>query len=210
MANNKTAIASIASLSLGQDAISDFSSTSSEPMAKKIWGIFDQVVEELQANDWFFNRYIEPRRITSSSDGEPDYGRYDYGYAIPSECVFIRGICDRYNEDVRYRYERRGRYIVTDQTSPIYLLYNERLTTSNGEPDIANMPVYFHRLISARIAYILAPNVAENQRIRGKIEIEWSRAYTSAREKNGEDAYVAGEQGNNDWRDGASQIDLYL
>jgi len=210
MADNKTAIASTASLSLGQDAISTFSATSNEPMAKKIWGIFEQTVLELEANDWFFSRHFEPRAITSTTAGTPTHGRYKYGYQIPSDSVFLRGLCDEYDEDVRYRYERRGKYIVTNQVSPIYLLYNEKLVRSNGESDISLMPLWFHRLISARIAYILAPNVTENQKLRGKIEIEWSKAYLHAREMNGEDAYVEGEQGNEDWRDGARNTALYL
>lgn len=201
MADNKQAIASIASLSLGQDAISDFSATSNEPMAKKIWGIFEQVVLELQGEDWFFNRARKSISVTTSA--EPSFGRYDYAYAIPSECVFIRGLCDRYNDDVRYEYERQGQYILTNQPSPIYLLYNERLVLANGLSNIARMPVYFHRLISARIAYILGPNVTENQKIRSKVELEWQSAQLTAREKNGEDAYVEDEGGDENWRDGA-------
>jgi hypothetical protein len=207
MADNKTAIANIAVLSLAQNMISSL--TANEPMAKKINAIFEQTVSELVANDWFFNRHIEPRQISVSSAGTPSHGRYKYGYAIPSESVFIRGLCDVSNEDVRYRFERRGRYIVTNQPSPIYLLYNEKLERSNGENDISLMPLWFHRLISARLAYILAPNVTENQRLRGKIEIEWQKAYLHAREMNGEDAYVEGEQGNEDWRDGARDIAFY-
>lgn len=208
MADNKVAIANIAILSLGQDMISSL--ISNDKMAKKINAIFEQTVLELEAGDWFFNRHFEPRAITSSSAGKPTTGRFKYGYPIPSESVFLRGICDRFNEDVKYRYERRGKYIITDQPSPIYLLYNERLVRGNGESDISLMPLWFHRLISARLAYILAPNVTENQKLRGKIEIEWSKAYLHAREMNGEDAYVEGEQGNENWRDGARDIALYL
>jgi len=73
------------------------------------------------------------------------------------------------------------------------------------------MPLWFHRLISARIAYILAPNMTENQRIRSKAEMEYQRAYTSAREKNGENAYVPDEQGDNDWQMGARNYsDTYI
>jgi hypothetical protein len=201
MANNETAIANIACLSLGQEMISSL--TANEPMAKKINAIFNQVIEELQADDWFFNR--ARASITVSSNAEPDFGRYDYAYAIPSGCCFIRGLCDQYNDKTRYEYQREGQYILTNQTTPIYLLYNKLLQKSNGTPDIAKMPVYFHRLISARLAYILAPNVSENQRIRSKVELEWSRAYLIAREKNGEDAYVEGEQGDDDWRNGARE-----
>lgn len=208
MPDNKVAIANVAILSLGQDLISSL--TANEVMAKKINAIFEQTVLELEANDWFFNRHFEPRAITSTTAGTPTAGRFEYGYRIPSDSVFLRGLCDAYNEDIRYGYERRGRYIVTNQPSPVYLLYNEKLVRSNGESDISIMPLWFHRLISARLAYILAPNVTENQKLRGKIEIEWSKAYLHAREMNGEDAYVKDEQGNEDWRDGARDTALYL
>ena len=204
MADNKVAIANIAVLSLGQDLISSL--TANEPMAKKLNAIFEQTVLELEANDWFWNRHFEPRAITSTSAGTPTTGRFKYGYQIPSDSVFLRGLCDVFNEDVRYRFERRGRYIVTNQPSPIYLLYNEKLVRDNGDSDISLMPLWFHRLISARLAYILAPNVTENQKLRGKIEIEWSKAYLHAREMNGEDAFVQDEQGDENWRDGARDV----
>lgn len=198
MANNEVQIANTALLSLGQDMITTL--TANETNAKKVNAIFVPIVEELQADDWFFNR----ARCSISKDGtKPIFGRYDYRYALPANCAFIRGLCDRDNDEVRYEFVREGRYILTNQTSPVYLLYNEKIVKTNGEPDISKMPLWFHRLISARIAYILAPNMTENQRIRGKAEIEYQRAYTSAREKNGEDSYVPDERGDHNWRDGA-------
>ena len=205
MANNETSIANVALLSLGQDMVTSL--TANETNAKKINAIFNQVVEELEAGDWFFNR----ARTSITADGtDPTFGRYDYRYALPSDCIFILGLCDQYNDDVRYEYLREGQYILTNQVSPIYLLYNKKIVKSDGSPDISKMPLWFHRLISAKLAYILAPNVTENQRIRSKAEIEYQRAYLTAREKNGEDAYVEDEQGNNDWRDGPrNYMDIY-
>ena len=198
MANNETSIANVALLSLGQEMVSAISAN--EPNARKILAIFNQVVEELEAGDWFFNR---ARKSIIADGTDPTFGRYDYRYALPSDCLFVRGLCDQYNDDVRYEYLREGQYILTNQESPIYLLYNEKIVkNTGGAPDISKMPVFFHRLISAKLAYILAPNVTENQKIRSKVEMEYQRAYLSAREKNGEDAYVEDEQGNNDWRDG--------
>jgi hypothetical protein len=206
MANNEVQIANIALLSLGQEMITAL--TSNEANAKKINAIFNQVVEELEAHDWFFNR----ARTSITKDGtNPSFGRFDYRYALPSSCIFIRGVCDQYDDNARYEYVREGQYILCNQTSPIYLLYNEKVVQNDGTPDVSKMPLWFHRLISARIAYIIAPNVTENQRIRSKAEMEHQRAWLSARENNGEDAYVEGEQGDNDWRDGArTYIDTYF
>lgn len=191
-------IANVALLSLGQEMITAL--TANETNAKKINAIFNQVVEELEADDWFFNR----ARTSITADGtDPSFGRYDHRYALPSDCLFIIGLCDEDNDNTRYEYLREGAYILTNQDTPIYLLYSKKLVKSDGSPDISKMPLWFHRLISAKIAYILAPNMTENQRIRSKAEIEYQRAYVTAREKNGEDAYVADERGNNDWRDGA-------
>ena len=198
MANNEVQIANVALLSLGQGMIT--SMTQDDDSARRVNAIFDQVVEELEARDWFFNR--APVRRISADGTDPSYGRYDYRFAIPSECIFIRGICDQYSEHVRYEYVRIGQYIHCNQ-SPIYLLYNERVKRSNGEPDISKMPLWFHRLISARLAYILAPNVTENQRIRQKAELAWLAELVTAKECNGEDGYVEGEEGNNSWRWGA-------
>ena len=168
-----------------------------------------KIIEECEENDWFFNR--ARLSITVTTNAEPDFGRYDYAYRIPALCCFIRGLCDQYNDEVRYEFLREGQYILTNQTSPIYLLYNKYLRHSNGDPDVSKMPIYFHRLVSARLAYLLAPNVTENQKIRSKVEIELSKAYVNAREKNGEDAYVADERGDHDWRDGArNYYDAYI
>lgn len=205
MANNEVMIANVALLSLGQEMITSL--TQNDENARRVNAIFNQVVEELEANDWFFNR-AEVRRITKDGT-DPSYGKFDYRFEIPSEVLFIRGVCDQYSEDIRYEFERVGQYIHSNQ-SPIYLLYNERVIRSNSKPDISKMPLWFHRLISARIAYIIAPNMTENQRIRQKAELEWQAAYLSAREHNGEDSYVECEQGNNNWRYGArTHLDYY-
>ena len=67
------------------------------------------------------------------------------------------------------------------------------------------MPVWFHRLISARLAYILAPNVTENQKREQKAEIEFNDAYLTAREKNG-DSFWYRDESNNDWAYGANNV----
>ena len=200
MANNLTTIANVALYSLGQDPISSIDNKS-DPNASKCKALLSQIIEEYEENDWFFNR--ARKSIPVDSSAEPAFGRYDYAYKIPPLCSFIRGICDQYNDNVRYEYEREGEYLLTNQSSPIYLLYNKYLRRDNsGEPDVSKMKIYFHRLCSARLAYILAPNMAPDQRIRTKVELELPKAYINAREKNGEDTYVAEAEGNHDWRQG--------
>jgi hypothetical protein len=80
------------------------------------------------------------------------------------------------------------------------------LQDDSGVSDVSLMPNWFHRLISARLAHIMAPNVTQNMRYRQKAEIEWDRAYLFAREKNGAEAYFEYEEGNRDWTDGANDL----
>ncbi len=75
---------------------------------------------------------------------------------------------------------------------------------SDTVSDVTLMRVWFHRLISARIAYILAPNITENQRREQKVEIELNEAYLTAREKNGDESWYEDED-NTDWADGADR-----
>ena len=54
-ASEKSAIASIASLSMGGAAITDLTATT-KPNVNKISSIFEEVVKELLGDDWVFSR----------------------------------------------------------------------------------------------------------------------------------------------------------
>ena len=133
-----------------------------------------------------------------------DHGSWQYGYQRPTDLLWLlktsAADCDRVNN----RYYPEGSVIYTNQTEG-FLRYNKWIgeAGSTTTSDVTLMRVWFHRLISARIAYILAPNITENQRREQKVEIELNEAYLNAREKNGDESWYEDED-NTDWRDGAN------
>lgn len=132
-----------------------------------------------------------------------DHGNWQYGFKRPSDILWLlktSGIdCDRVN----FPYYPEGSVIYTNQTDA-FIRYNKWIGYQGSATisDVTQMRVWFHRLISARIAYILAPNVTENQRREQKIEFELNEAYLHAREKNGDESWYEDED-NNNWAYGA-------
>lgn len=269
----KTAIANIGLLSIGESTITSLAST--KPQAVKVNAIFEGVVKELLAEDWFFSRkrvkledltqvykltvdtvpspaawvagatltgassavtctVIEPLSDTvylvtkptgdwtdgevvsdgtnsiDTATGYPDdtdaleHGSWMYGFKRPTDLLYLLKNSDLGCDRVNFPYAPEGQIIFTNQ-SDAYLRYN-KWTGYEGSAtvsDVTEMPVWFHRLISAKIAYILAPNITENQKREAKSEIEFNDAYLTAREKNGDSFYYLDES-NNDWAYGAN------
>jgi len=134
-----------------------------------------------------------------------DIGGNDYGYLMPTDQLFIRGLGAANYDDVKYRYHREGKIIFTNYYD-CYWHYNRWMgeAESTTVSDVTIMPNWFHRLISARLADILSPNITENQRVRSKVSYELEAAWLFAREANGDETFNENEQGNTDWRDGAN------
>ena len=201
MANDKTAIANIAFFSLGEKKITSLDDGSIN--AEKVSAVIEQIIDELLEDAWDFNS--TRKQLTEVDDDDiPAFGKWDYVFSLPSDLSYIIGLCDENHDDIRYPYKREGEYLYTNQ-SEAFLLYHKNLHDDEGENDVSLMPLWFHRLISARIAYILSPNITDNQKVRTRIELEWRDAYLNAKEKHGEQHYME-DEGNTDWRDGANNI----
>jgi len=272
-ATDKLAIANVAQTSIGGkriDALDDTEDTN----AIKINAIFEQVVKELLADDWNFNRErvelaivykltvdtspapaafavgatitgvtssvtCTVKKVISSTeywvtepsgdftDGEVlgdgtntvdcatgypettdnphEFGTWDYAFILPSDCLYIRGLGDEGVDKIKYPYALESGFLLTNQDEA-YFHYNKNIEESEGVSDVTVMPEGFHRLISARIAYILSANITENLKIRAKAEVDYDRAYHEAKEKNGEETWNKFElEGNRDWSEGANR-----
>ena len=270
----KTAIANIGLLSVGESLITSL--TQGTPHANKINSIFENIVKELLADDWFFSRkrvhlddltqvfrltvdtspspaafvvgatltgvsssvkctvvevlsstvYLVTEPTGDFTDGEvigdgtntvdcaANYptsletlamGSYDYGYQMPTDYQFSRGLGDEDYDKLKYPYTVEGRLILTNYQDAFWH-YNKWIgyEGSTTISDVTVMPLWFHRLISARLAQILSPNITENARRETKAEIELKEAWLYAREQNGQEAYNKYE-GNTDWADGANR-----
>jgi len=134
-----------------------------------------------------------------------DLGEWYYGFVMPTEQLYIRGLGDADYDKAKYPYHREGKIILTN-IYDAYWHYNRWIgeNESASVSDVTVMPIWFHRLISARLAYILSPNITQNQHRESKVEIELATAWLDAREHNGSETYYENEQGNIDWRDGAN------
>ena len=152
---------------------------------------------------------------TNSVDCASDYpestedlnmDQYQYGFRRPTDCLFIRGIFSDDYDKARFPHKMEGDIIYSYYNSDCYFKYNKYLTASEGVSDVTLMPLWFHRLISAKLAYMLSANITENQKIRSKAELDFRDAYLEAKEKNGAEEGAVDWSGNNDWRDGANNI----
>lgn len=204
MADDKTAIVNMALAAIGEANLS--SVTDNTPLAIRANSFLESIIGFLWVDDWFFNR--ARKKLTASVANNPDFGRYERAFVLPADNVHIRGLCDQFDDKTRYEYEVEGAFLLTNQIDA-YLLYNKKIEESQGVSDVSKMPLWFHRLISARLAYILAPDVKENQRIRSRVDLEWKEAYLDAKEHNGDEGFYRDEAENNDWRDGSRNL-LYI
>ena len=136
---------------------------------------------------------------------ESPLDNWDYIYLLPTNLVNLRFVTHEYEDQVRYEFDVEGDFLYTDITDGV-LAYNKKLEETTDVYDLTKMPVWFRRLISASLAYNLAPNVTENMRYRQKAEIEINNAYLFAKEQNGQNTFNIHEQGHNDWVDGADTL----
>lgn len=193
---NKTSIANDTLFSLGQESIADIADTG-DPNAVRLNAIFDFVVDTLLSYDWFFNR---ERIQLSQLVAGPAFGSWDYRYTIPADYLANLQIVDVDYEDVKYAFVREGEYVFTNQ-SEAYLKYNKKIT------DISKMPGWFCSLISAQLAYRLAPKITgmkEEFVVRMKLDLR--DAWNDAVSGNGKEAYFEDALGDT----GEGSSDVYL
>lgn len=127
-------------------------------------------------------------------------GHYNYGYVIPTDYLLNRGISSEYSDKLIYKTKREGNIILSQTDDGIYH-YNKYIGTS-GVSDIDDLPIWFHRLISARLAFVMSANITENLKIRPKAEMDWNIAYLEAKEKNGMEESKSNEDNEEDkWGD---------
>jgi hypothetical protein len=136
---------------------------------------------------------------------ELDIDQYPYGFQKPSDCLFIRGVFDRYHDKVKIPHKTEQDIIYTIYDTECYFKYNKYLTADTDVADVTLTPMWFHRLISAKLAWMLSANITENQKIQAKAQIDYEDAYLEAKEKNGSEEGAIDYSGHNDWADGANR-----
>lgn len=127
--------------------------------------------------------------------------KYEYGYVLPSDWIHTRFLAYTYSDKIKYEFYPEQDMIFCDYDDAI-LAYNRKIEESTDVADVTKMPLWFWRLISARLAYVLSPNITENQKVQAKDDKELQDAWITAYERNGDANYEQEEHGNDDWVEG--------
>lgn len=147
-----------------------------------------------------------PNSSTYDEDTEDiDIDQYQYGFKEPTDCLHIRGIFDESHDEVKYPHKMYKNIILSHYSESCVFKYNYYRTESTDVADITGLKMWFHRLCSAKLAYMMSANITENQKIRSKAEIDYDNAYLEAKEKNGSEEGAIDWSGHNDWADGANR-----
>ncbi len=268
---DKLAIANIGLLSVGQTPLTSLSPTT--PNANKIVLVLEDIIAELLADDWCFNRkrvsltdltavnlltvvaapapavwtvgavltgavsgntctvlevlsdttYLitapsgtltaaeslstdTDAAVLSSVEESLAHGSYDYGYVIPTDLLYNRGVSDTDSDNVVYPSTVEGKIVFTNQTEG-FLCYNRWVGEAGSATvsDVTLMRRWFHRLISARIAHILSPNITQQTSRESKAQAEYREAYLNAKEQNGNELYNKYAAGSPSWAEAAGR-----
>ena len=271
----KLAIANTALFTLGHKLITAIDDTT--PEGSKINGVFESVVKELMADDWYFNRHsvlltdltqiykltvdtapspaawargatitgatstetcvvvdvlsdkvylvTEPSGDwtdgevlsdgTNSVDCAADYpestddiniDQYQYGFKEPDDCLHVRGIFSTQHDKAKYRHKMFKNIVLSHYKDNCNFKYNYYRTASEDVSDVTGIKMWFHRLVSAKLAYMLSANITENQKIRSKAELDYQNARLDAKEQNGSEEGYTDWSGHNDWAEGANSV----
>ena len=107
---------------------------------------------ELRAHPWSFAR----ERVQIAADStDPAFG-YDKRYALPADYLRILPTNGTNGTDIQDDWQIEGRYILTDDASPIRLVYIKKITDENTFDQM------FVELLVARIAMDIAEKVTQS------------------------------------------------
>lgn len=144
--------------------------------------------------------------VYNISSDDVEMGEYPYAYTLPSDYLLNLGVSPIGSDGIKYKTKREGQLLLS-QANEGYYHYNRYIGTS-GVSDIDDLPIWFHRLISARLAYVMSANIMDNVRIRPKAELDYRMAYLEAKEKNGMEEVNDEYEGQSNWSDKVwSEID---
>jgi hypothetical protein len=129
---------------------------------------------ELRAHSWAFAR----ERVQVAADSaNPPFGAAKR-YALPSDSLRILPTNGRDGTDTQDDFEIFGRFIHTDHSTPINLVYVKRVT------DEETFDALFVELLIARIAMDIAEKVTQSNRKKEAATIHYKEVQKEARRVN--------------------------
>ena len=129
---------------------------------------------ELRSHTWNFAR----ERVQVAADStDPIFG-YAKKYAIPSDCLRILPTNGTQGTPVQDDWQIEERFILTDDTAPIDLVYIKRITDEN------TFDVLFIELLVARIAMDIAETVTQSNTKKDNARLHYKEVQKEARRVN--------------------------
>ena len=129
---------------------------------------------ELRAHPWSFAR----ERVQVAADStDPIFGAAKK-YAIPADCLRILPTNGTNASAVQDDWQIEGRFILTDDSSPINLIYLKKITDEN------TFDALFTELLVARIAMDVAEKVTQSNKKKEDAVLHYSATKKEARRIN--------------------------
>jgi|TARA_R110000803_G_scaffold50766_2_gene105232 hypothetical protein len=129
---------------------------------------------ELRAHPWSFAR---SRATLAAEATDPDFG-YSKQYPLPSDCLRILPNDGSNTVSRQDDWQIEGRKILTDDTSPIYLVYIKQVTDENDFDSL------FTELLISRIAMDIAEAVTQSNTKKDDAQVRYTNAKKDARKAN--------------------------
>jgi len=129
---------------------------------------------ELRSHAWSFAR----TRIQVAADSaDPPFG-YAKRYALPSDCLRILPTNGTHGDPLQDDWQIEGRFILTDDSSPINLIYIKRETDEN------TFDMLFTELLIARIAMDVSEKVTQSNTKKDDARVHYKAVQSEARRVN--------------------------
>lgn len=129
---------------------------------------------ELRAHPWSFAR----ERVQIAADStDPIFGAAKR-YAVPSDCLRILPTNGTDKTDTQDDFEIYGRFIHTDHSSPVNLVYIKQIT------DEESFDSLFVELLIARIAMDIAEKVTQSNKKKEEARLQYLEVRKEARRMN--------------------------
>jgi|TARA_R110000824_G_scaffold3241_2_gene15387 hypothetical protein len=129
---------------------------------------------ELRAHPWSFAR---SRATLAAEASDPDFG-FSKQYPLPSDCLRILPNDGANTVSRQDDWQIEGRKILTDDTSPIYLVYIKQVIDENEFDSL------FTELLISRIAMDIAEAVTQSNTKKDDAQTRYELAKRDARKAN--------------------------
>jgi hypothetical protein len=187
MAYTQLSICNLAILELGAaelgESIANIDSTT-DPVARRCKAIWEPVLLDIfdLPVKWKFARARAQLVLIADY---PVFGKYEYAYALPSDCREILAMIDENDDDLEYEYSQE--VYVNGATQTDCILTNEeecRIRYKVYRPTPTYWPAWFVRLVELKLAIQLGNSLTGQQEKVERLKRDFMLAYDNAKISN--------------------------